>query len=1163
MITVCLEAGDLVASKDHAVYNRIYVVVENPRTGEPADMEGYIVEKGGYGLSKKVAKVSTSHEGRGKSDPFKVHSSRSYVLVVSKPSIEHKEYPLPPVSQLPKAGTISLAKSFFSSGEPIQFTVDGDRGAWKVVLSKDEHVLDKKGVMLSGSPKEMTLHAVADGMGDGVLRLTLFADPEGETLPVAERLLFRQPDFFINVTVTAKQGMHVLPRQRVELEVKTTAVYIGKEKHVYKKEKPMESIVGLRVTDMSKLDQVERRKRAPTMNVAKYLERHVLELNDAQVYLDHPEEMDLLLATQGWRRFAYKNVSSFVERKGDEKSMTAKKLAMLGVAHKFQPSFGIRGRPQMMRMQAMFVQEKGGLLTNAAVKRAAPRPNDMEMAEADEAATELVAVVDKNAAIAADVVEEFAANDNRDIVAAKRTYYKPRQYRRVYAYQADNRGKNSRRRKDFGETIYWNPGIKTQCSAGGGECIAKVSFDTNDLLGTFSIDADAFAEHHSGSGHAEIISAKPVSVDVDLPSQLIVGDELLLPVLLSLNSPNAQSFRVDLRLVESGALTFAAPDSSKWKSKTSSGLEITRASPYFLSVLVSNSDVSSTRIYVPVKAVQPQNISAPVLMEATATPLGQWLRVDATKSRDDVLRSSSVTNRGFPVNGGSGGILTPKTQGKGNFSLDLPKDVSAGSSVKMNVAVHLSPYGHLLDVIHSLLRVPCGCFEQTSATTYPMVIALRYLVSLRQAQQSGSPDAQVASMISRAQELLRKGYNRLVSFETPSGGFSWFGDAPGHEALTAYGLMQYTQMSRRELGLSGLVNPGMVARTREWLLKRRAGDGNFSLSSRAIDSFGRAPQDTTNAYILWSLAKAGVVPWSAVEKELRLLEKSAEAGKDPYVIALASSILFDYEAYGKISQAKSLAKQLYAFQDAKTGCVKESLTFETITSSRGQSKAIEATSLAILAWVRFAKKEPSSDQAPLEAAVRCVSESSKAGVYSSTQSTALALEAIVEYMGLVRATAPNEGSVRIKLNGETVKEVGMKQAKLEPTFNYTVIVPALANANVKVEVEMVTEGDFKVPFTISSEFYADTPASSKCQVALSTKLTKPSVKEGDVVAMNVTVRNTNATSSLPMTIAMVGLPAGVEVRMEKLSELKKTHVFDFFEVFPRYAFASRKYLLII
>ena len=35
---------------------------------------------------------------------------------------------------------------------------------------------------------------------------------------------------------------------------------------------------------------------------------------------------------------------------------------------------------------------------------------------------------------------------------------------------------------------------------------------------------------------------------------------------------------------------------------------------------------------------------------------------------------------------------------------------------------------------------------------------------------------------------LKTGYDKLVSFETGTKGYEWFGKSPGHEALTSYGL---------------------------------------------------------------------------------------------------------------------------------------------------------------------------------------------------------------------------------------------------------------------------------------------------------------------------------------------------------------------------------------
>ena len=48
----------------------------------------------------------------------------------------------------------------------------------------------------------------------------------------------------------------------------------------------------------------------------------------------------------------------------------------------------------------------------------------------------------------------------------------------------------------------------------------------------------------------------------------------------------------------------------------------------------------------------------------------------------------------------------------------------------------------------------------------------------------------------KAEGFIANGYQRLLTFEVPGGGFSWFGNAPANKILTAYGLMEFSDMSQ-------------------------------------------------------------------------------------------------------------------------------------------------------------------------------------------------------------------------------------------------------------------------------------------------------------------------------------------------------------------------------
>ena len=84
-----------------------------------------------------------------------------------------------------------------------------------------------------------------------------------------------------------------------------------------KRASPISAVVGVTVTDDSVLEMIDKREQTPRLPVMVLLEGEVKELADAQVYLDPANEkstlaVDLLLGTQGWRRFAFVDPAKFV-----------------------------------------------------------------------------------------------------------------------------------------------------------------------------------------------------------------------------------------------------------------------------------------------------------------------------------------------------------------------------------------------------------------------------------------------------------------------------------------------------------------------------------------------------------------------------------------------------------------------------------------------------------------------------------------------------------------------------------------------------------------------------------------------------------------------------------------------------------------------------------
>jgi len=60
---------------------------------------------------------------------------------------------------------------------------------------------------------------------------------------------------------------------------------------------------------------------------------------------------------------------------------------------------------------------------------------------------------------------------------------------------------------------------------------------------------------------------------------------------------------------------------------------------------------------------------------------------------------------------------------------------------------------------------------------------------------------------------------------------------------------------------------------KDYLKSREDDDGGFAQSAEALDSFGRAPYNTTNAYIVWALTSSGNTD---VDKQITSLISGAD-----------------------------------------------------------------------------------------------------------------------------------------------------------------------------------------------------------------------------------------------------------------------------------------------
>src|SRR5437764_7058239 len=104
--------------------------------------------------------------------------------------------------------------------------------------------------------------------------------------------------------------------------------------------------------------------------------------------------------------------------------------------------------------------------------------------------------------------------------------------------------------------------------------------------------------------------------------------------------------------------------------------------------------------------------------------------------------------------------------------------------------------------------------EQTSSAAYPNILVVDYVKKARVA----SPQ-----VLAKAEQYLQVGYQKLLTFERPGGGFDWWGSGPPLVWLSAYALHEFPDRGR-----VFPADPRVPRPTQDWRSRHQAADGTWS-----------------------------------------------------------------------------------------------------------------------------------------------------------------------------------------------------------------------------------------------------------------------------------------------------------------------------------------------
>jgi hypothetical protein len=802
------------------------------------------------------------------------------------------------------------------------------------------------------------------------------------------------------------------------------------------------------------------------------------EVEEPNFYLDLTEEksalaLELLMGTRGWRRFDWQQ--ALVQPSVPEEAL--QQLGYLGYLGYVDDMAVERAMPAMAVAEAAPMAGRGRERREAAQAPQAPPP----MAPV---APKAAPVADMPVLAAREVPQgpprRVAAVDMEADEGAKWAdeALPAWQWAPVRVFPAPiYTGQPPEVRTDFRDTIHWAPRVQTDAQGH-----AELSFYTSDAITSFRVVTEGVGGGFAGRDEAVIRSNLPFSMAVKLPLAVSEGDRLRLPLTLTNEREGSLALALEASFPQD-LLALQRPVANQWK------LAGEARESLFMDLLVTGKEGTGTLAF----HASSEGLSDAFEREITVQPLG------------------------FPQTFEASGDLATVAR----HTVDLGQAI--GGTVQARIQLYPSPVATLVSGMEGLIREPGGCFEQTSSSNYPNVMVLRYL------EEQGATDPE---LVTRTLGMLDRGYQRLVGYESPKQGYEWFGGDPGHEALTAYGLLEFEDMRK----VFGDVDAGMMARTAAWLMGRRDGKGGFQRDPQALDSFGRASAEVTDAYIVWSLAEAGFA--GGLDKELERQAALARDSRDPYLLALATGTLTRLD--GKRKEAAAAAQRLAALQ-AKDGSFPGA--DHSITRSGGEALTIESTALATMALLQVPGHEPAVRQA-----VDWLNQHRGGfGQWGSTQATVLSLRAMTAYASANRATR-GPGEVEVRINGKSAARFAYEAGHRDAIVFEDLGSFFTTGANT---IELVLEGEEPLPYSIAVEYRSTLPASSpEAVVDLETRLASPQVKMGENVRLTATVRN-RTEQGQPMTLARIGLPGGLQAQPWQLKDLRDRGVVDFFETGPR------------
>lgn len=1073
---LCPEGGGLVAG----VANRVFAEILDD-VGRGVATQAWVVDDAGA----RIAPVRTDRHGRGQTT-FTPLAGRQYELLL----VEHGGQRI--AAPMAAAGAVALRvePAVLPSGALLRGVLaGGPTGPWLVGVFCRGVLLAQQPVLAAG---EFALELPTSATG--VLQVTVF---DGKLTPVAERLVLREGR---RLQVDLAMAAEVLPGGDQEIAVATRDAATGE---------PVAAAVGISVFDRAR----QRLQPRPWRGI----------VDDAWLFADldgdddlwawseaeRPAMLELLLGTRGWRQIvesgAERPLPAHAQRVADVAPLAwtspgGSELAAADRATHRHRNLALTGYAWIVLLGVLVLCAEAGIRlvrwcggrgvaadVSAAIAGVASAGLALFLFQGQVAEPAPASAVLRSVSFDATSLdwrfegEVPEASPDGGVWSGRVDTFRSAPFPTRGGERTDPDDQPTFDGADPwpeviatpGRVVDADPALHFPVVATDAHGRAKVRLTAGQRVTGWTVRASAHGGGALGQSEGAFATIRPLAIEARLPIAAVAGDELQIPI--AVRGP-ATAGTALVHAAASGAVQLGAPT-----------LRI---------------DLHEGRG----RALLPLTMIA-------AGPVELRLSARCGELTDATIQRLQVLPAGFPQTQALAGTLTKAHE----FEVTIPDDALTPIAT---LRFFPSPVTQIAEALEGLLQEPHGCFEQTSSTNYPNTLVLTLL------DGSGDDLPVAPAAASRARELLARGLARLRSFECQNGGFDWFGREPAHMALTAYGLLQFADMAAVTE-----IDPGLLTRTRAWLLARRDGNGGF-VPDGAGHSFGRAPAALVDAYVLHALLRGGVAA-TDVTRELDQVAARAATTTDPYELAVASCAL----GAGKHPGAANARRRLLDLRRADSTLPKAATG---IVGSRGRDLEVETMSWATLAWLQA----PAHHGDAAAAIQWLLGQRQASGSFGATQATVMALKAIVADLQVHRRGSGGGGRVVVRIDGQEAGVVPLHRHATEPAV--LDLARLLPTGSHRVSLQLADGG--AVPWQLAVEYRSVQPANdSSAAVAVQAEFAAASVREGEAVGLRIVITNTG-TEPAAMPVAIVGLPAGVEVAPAELDEAVRREQIAFWEM---------------